>query len=1099
MPKRTDIKSIMIIGAGPIIIGQACEFDYSGAQACKALKEEGYRVVLVNSNPATIMTDPEMADATYIEPITPETVAKIIEIERPDALLPTMGGQTGLNTSLALEEMGVLKKFDVEMIGAKRQAIEMAEDRKLFREAMDRLGLENPRATIANNMNDCLEALDDIGLPAIIRPAFTLGGTGGGVAFNREDYEHFCKTGLDASPVSQILIDESLLGWKEYEMEVVRDTADNAIIVCSIENIDPMGVHTGDSITVAPALTLTDKEYQIMRNASIAVLREIGVETGGSNVQWAVNPEDGRMVVIEMNPRVSRSSALASKATGFPIAKIAAKLAVGYTLDELENDITKATPASFEPSIDYVVTKIPRFAFEKFPNSPAVLSTAMKSVGEAMAIGRSFQESIQKALSSMETGLTGFDEVAIEGMPSQDQIVQQDGILIGKTAEIQTVIDKVMTRELAIQSPDRMRVIAHAMRFGFSDVEIYDITRFDPWFLAQIREIIETENIIKIQGIPEDESNIRNLKMMGFSDARLAFLTRKTETAIRKMRQNLGVVAVFKRIDTCAAEFEAQTPYMYSTYEAPAMGLTECEARPSSRKKVIILGGGPNRIGQGIEFDYCCCHACYSLTEQGYETIMINCNPETVSTDYDTSDRLYFEPLTYEHVMEIMRVEQENGTLHGVIVQFGGQTPLKLANALEQAGIPILGTSPDAIDLAEDRERFQALVTQLKLKQPHNGLAKSSAEALEIAAGIGFPLVIRPSYVLGGRAMEIVHDQANLERYIAEAVVVSGDSPVLLDSYLSGAVEIDVDALCDGTSVHVAGIMQHIEEAGVHSGDSACSLPPYSLPQNIILELKRQTEALALSLNVIGLMNVQFAVKDNEIYLIEVNPRASRTVPFVAKAVRSPIAAIAARVMAGEPLKNFNLIDPATIKGFAVKEAVLPFARFPGVDTLLGPEMRSTGEVMGFDSKFHRAFYKAQLGAGIELPISGKIFLSIKEEDKGSVLLEAANCLVEMNFTLIATRGTASFLEKSGIKSVIVNKVYEGRPNIVDQIKNGEIVLIFNTTSGPQAIDDSRSMRTSALMDGIPYFTTLAAIHAAAFAIKARGQDDIGVRALQAF
>ena len=1099
MPKRTDIKSIMIIGAGPIIIGQACEFDYSGAQACKALKEEGYRVVLVNSNPATIMTDPEMADATYIEPITPETVAKIIEIERPDALLPTMGGQTGLNTSLALEEMGVLKKFDVEMIGAKRQAIEMAEDRKLFREAMDRLGLENPRATIANNMSDCLEALDDIGLPAIIRPAFTLGGTGGGVAFNREDYEHFCKTGLDASPVSQILIDESLLGWKEYEMEVVRDTADNAIIVCSIENIDPMGVHTGDSITVAPALTLTDKEYQIMRNASIAVLREIGVETGGSNVQWAVNPEDGRMVVIEMNPRVSRSSALASKATGFPIAKIAAKLAVGYTLDELENDITKATPASFEPSIDYVVTKIPRFAFEKFPNSPAVLSTAMKSVGEAMAIGRSFQESIQKALSSMETGLTGFDEVAIEGMPSQDQIVQQDGILIGKTAEIQTVIDKVMTRELAIQSPDRMRVIAHAMRFGFSDVEIYDITRFDPWFLAQIREIIETENIIKIQGIPEDESNIRNLKMMGFSDARLAFLTRKTETAIRKMRQNLGVVAVFKRIDTCAAEFEAQTPYMYSTYEAPAMGLTECEARPSSRKKVIILGGGPNRIGQGIEFDYCCCHACYSLTEQGYETIMINCNPETVSTDYDTSDRLYFEPLTYEHVMEIMRVEQENGTLHGVIVQFGGQTPLKLANALEQAGIPILGTSPDAIDLAEDRERFQALVTQLKLKQPHNGLAKSSAEALEIAAGIGFPLVIRPSYVLGGRAMEIVHDQANLERYISEAVVVSGDSPVLLDSYLSGAVEIDVDALCDGTSVHVAGIMQHIEEAGVHSGDSACSLPPYSLPQNIILELKRQTEALALSLNVIGLMNVQFAVKDNEIYLIEVNPRASRTVPFVAKAVRSPIAAIAARVMAGEPLKNFNLIDPATIKGFAVKEAVLPFARFPGVDTLLGPEMRSTGEVMGFDSKFHRAFYKAQLGAGIELPISGKIFLSIKEEDKGSVLLEAANCLVEMNFTLIATRGTASFLEKSGIKSVIVNKVYEGRPNIVDQIKNGEIVLIFNTTSGAQAIDDSRSMRTSALMDGIPYFTTLAAIHAAAFAIKARGQDDIGVRALQAF
>ncbi|MDT2040531.1 MAG: carbamoyl-phosphate synthase large subunit, partial [Planktomarina sp.] len=807
MPKRTDINSIMIIGAGPIIIGQACEFDYSGTQACKALKEEGYRVVLVNSNPATIMTDPEMADATYIEPITPETVAKIIEIERPDALLPTMGGQTGLNTSLALEEMGVLDKFNVEMIGAKRPAIEMAEDRKLFREAMTRLGLENPRATIAENMSDCLEALDDIGLPAIIRPAFTLGGTGGGVAYNREDYEHFCKTGLDASPVNQILIDESLLGWKEYEMEVVRDTADNAIIVCSIENIDPMGVHTGDSITVAPALTLTDKEYQIMRNASIAVLREIGVETGGSNVQWAVNPEDGRMVVIEMNPRVSRSSALASKATGFPIAKIAAKLAVGYTLDELENDITKATPASFEPSIDYVVTKIPRFAFEKFPGSPAVLSTAMKSVGEAMAIGRGFQESVQKALSSMETGLTGFDEVNVAGMPFEDQIVLQDGILLGKTAEIQTVIDKAMTRELAIQSPDRMRVIAQAMRFGFSDVEIYDITRFDPWFLAQIREIIETENILKVQGIPRDELGIRNLKMMGFSDARLAFLTGNTETTIRNNRQSLGVVAVFKRIDTCAAEFEAQTPYMYSTYEAPAMGFSECEARPSNSKKIIILGGGPNRIGQGIEFDYCCCHACYSLTEQGYETIMINCNPETVSTDYDTSDRLYFEPLTFEHVMEIMRVEQDNGTLHGVIVQFGGQTPLKLASALEQSGIPILGTSPDAIDLAEDRERFQALVTQLKLKQPNNGLAHSSEEALEVAAKIGFPLVIRPSYVLGGRAMEIVRDQTNLERYISEAVVVSGDSPVLLDSYLSGAIEIDVDALCDGTSVHVAGIM----------------------------------------------------------------------------------------------------------------------------------------------------------------------------------------------------------------------------------------------------------------------------------------------------
>ncbi|MDV3049078.1 MAG: carbamoyl-phosphate synthase large subunit [Planktomarina sp.] len=1097
MPKRTDIKSIMIIGAGPIIIGQACEFDYSGAQACKALKEEGYRVVLVNSNPATIMTDPEMADATYIEPITPETVAKIIEAERPDALLPTMGGQTGLNVSLALEEMGVLNKFNVEMIGAKRPAIEMAEDRKLFRDAMNRIGLENPRATIAQNMDDCLVALDDIGLPAIIRPAFTLGGTGGGVAYNREDYEHFCKTGLDASPVNQILIDESLLGWKEYEMEVVRDSADNAIIICSIENIDPMGVHTGDSITVAPALTLTDKEYQIMRNASIAVLREIGVETGGSNVQWAVNPEDGRMVIIEMNPRVSRSSALASKATGFPIAKIAAKLAVGYTLDELDNDITKVTPASFEPSIDYVVTKIPRFAFEKFSGSPPILSTAMKSVGEVMAIGRSFQESVQKALCSMETGLTGFDEVIIEGMPTDDEVKLEDGILLGTTPEIQTMIDKAMTRELATQSPDRIRVIAHSMRFGFSDVEIFEITKFDPWFLAQIREIIETEHAIKSNGIPQDEFGMRNLKAMGFSDARLAILTNTTETDIRNKRHNLGILAVFKRIDTCAAEFEAQTPYMYSTYEAPAMGFSECEARSSNRKKVLILGGGPNRIGQGIEFDYCCCHACYSLSEQEYETIMVNCNPETVSTDYDTSDRLYFEPLTYERVMEIIRVEQENGTLHGVIVQFGGQTPLKLAKSLEQAGVPILGTSPDAIDLAEDRERFQTLVNKLSLKQPKNGLAHSSEEALQIASKIGFPLVIRPSYVLGGRAMEIVQDQSNLERYISEAVVVSGDSPVLLDSYLSGAVEVDVDALCDGTSVHIAGIMQHIEEAGVHSGDSACSLPPYSLTQETIIELKRQTEALALKLNVIGLMNVQFAIKDDEIYLIEVNPRASRTVPFVSKAVRSPIAAIAARIMAGETLEKFTLIDPAKIKGFAVKEAVLPFARFPGVDTLLGPEMRSTGEVMGFDSKFHRAFYKAQLGAGTELPASGNVFLSIKNEDKGAMFLEAVSCLLEMGFTLTATRGTAAFLAKSGIKSVLVNKVYEGRPNIVDQIKDGDITLIFNTTAGAQAVEDSRSMRASALMDKIPYFTTLAASHAAAFAIKANAEGDVGVKALQ--
>src|SRR6056300_611553 len=1013
MPKRTDIKSVLVLGAGPIVIGQACEFDYSGAQACKALREEGYRVILVNSNPATIMTDPDMADATYIEPITPETVAKIIEIERPDALLPTMGGQTGLNTSLALEEMGVLDKFGVEMIGAKRPAIEMAEDRKLFREAMDRLGLENPRATIAETMEECMAALDDIGLPAIIRPAFTLGGTGGGVAYNREDYEHFCKTGLDASPVSQILIDESLLGWKEYEMEVVRDTADNAIIVCSIENVDPMGVHTGDSITVAPALTLTDKEYQIMRNASIAVLREIGVETGGSNVQWAVNPEDGRMVVIEMNPRVSRSSALASKATGFPIAKVAAKLAVGYTLDELDNDITKVTPASFEPSIDYVVTKIPRFAFEKFPGSQAVLSTAMKSVGEAMAIGRSFHESVQKALASMETGLTGFDEVEIDGMPGEDDLVLRDGILVGQNPDAQMAIDKALTRELAIQSPDRMRVIGHAMRFGFSDDELHSITRFDPWFLARIREIIEMETVIKAEGLPRDEQGIRRVKMMGFTDGRLAILTGRTETDIREARQALGVVASFKRIDTCAAEFEAQTPYMYSTYEAPAMGSTECEARPSDRKKVVILGGGPNRIGQGIEFDYCCCHACFALTAQGYETIMINCNPETVSTDYDTSDRLYFEPLTFEHVMEILRVELENGTLHGVIVQFGGQTPLKLANALEAEGIPILGTTPDAIDLAEDRERFQALVNQLGLKQPKNGIASTDAQALEIAVEIGFPLVIRPSYVLGGRAMEIVRDMDQLKRYISDAVVVSGDSPVLLDSYLSGAVECDVDALCDGKNVHVSGIMQHIEEAGVHSGDSACSLPPHSLSKEITDALIEQTEALAKALNVVGLMNVQFAVKDDEIYLIEVNPRASRTVPFVAKATDSAIASIAARLMAGEKLSVFPkaaphqpvddnasipMGDPMSLSDFrtpwfSVKEAVLPFARFPGVDTLLGPEMRSTGEVMGWDRNFPRAFLKAQLGAGSILPTGGTVFFSIKDDDKTDQLVETARIL----------------------------------------------------------------------------------------------------------
>ncbi|UFM64408.1 carbamoyl-phosphate synthase large subunit [Paracoccus sp. MA] len=1110
MPKRTDIKSILIIGAGPIVIGQACEFDYSGAQACKALREEGYRVILVNSNPATIMTDPEMADATYIEPITPEVVEKIIAKERPDALLPTMGGQTGLNTALALADMGVLNRYGVELIGAQRAAIEMAEDRKLFREAMDRIGLENPRATIvaapkhpngrydiAAGVSMAMEALEEIGLPAIIRPAFTLGGTGGGVAYNRDDYERIVRSGLEASPVAQVLVDESLLGWKEYEMEVVRDRADNAIIVCSIENVDPMGVHTGDSITVAPALTLTDREYQRMRNGSIAVLREIGVETGGSNVQWAINPKDGRMVVIEMNPRVSRSSALASKATGFPIAKIAAKLAVGYTLDELDNDITKVTPASFEPSIDYVVTKIPRFAFEKFPGSKPELTTAMKSVGEVMAIGRSFHESLQKALASMENGLTGLDDIEIPGAPDKAAIV----------------------KAISAQTPDRLRLIAQAMRHGLSDDEIQHATAFDPWFLSRLREIVEAEDAVRAGGLPADLDGLRRLKMMGFTDARLAALSGQPEAEVRKARRAHDLHPVFKRIDTCAAEFEAQTPYMYSTYEAPAMGDVENEARPSDRKKVVILGGGPNRIGQGIEFDYCCCHACFALTKAGYETIMVNCNPETVSTDYDTSDRLYFEPLTLEHVLEILRIEQENGTLHGVIVQFGGQTPLKLANALEEEGIPILGTTPDAIDLAEDRERFQKLLNDLGLKQPVNGIAHSDAEAIEIAQRIGFPLVIRPSYVLGGRAMEIVRDMDQLNRYIREAVQVSGDSPVLLDSYLSGAIEVDVDALSDGKTVHVAGIMEHIEEAGVHSGDSACSLPPHTLDAETIAELKTQTEAMAKALNVVGLMNVQFALKDGAIYVLEVNPRASRTVPFVAKATDSAIASIAARLMAGEPMANFPtrpaypagvgpddplpFADPLTLADpntpwFSVKEAVLPFARFPGVDTLLGPEMRSTGEVMGWDRTFARAFLKAQMGAGTQLPSEGLVFVSVRDADKTAELAEAARELTAMGFKLVATRGTAEFLRGAGVETELVNKVYEGRPNIVDRLKNGEIAMVLNTTEGAQAIADSREIRAVALNDKIPYYTTAAGSIAAVAAIRSRGEGEVGVRSLQA-
>ncbi len=1108
MPKRTDIKSIMIIGAGPIVIGQACEFDYSGAQACKALREEGYRVILVNSNPATIMTDPGLADATYIEPITPDVVAKIIEKERPDALLPTMGGQTGLNTALALADMGVLDNFNVELIGAKRAAIEMAEDRKLFREAMDRIGLENPKATIiaapkkadgkydiAAGVREAVEALDYVGLPAIIRPAFTLGGTGGGVAYNRDDYEAIVRSGLEASPMAQVLVDQSLLGWKEFEMEVVRDSKDNAIIVCAIENIDPMGVHTGDSITVAPALTLTDKEYQIMRNGSIAVLREIGVETGGSNVQWAINPADGRMVVIEMNPRVSRSSALASKATGFPIAKIAAKLAVGYTLDELDNDITKVTPASFEPSIDYVVTKIPRFAFEKFPGSEPNLTTAMKSVGEVMAIGRTIHESMQKALASLETGLSGFDDIAIPGAPDRAAIF----------------------KALGQATPDRLRVIAQAMRHGLTNEDINGATSFDPWFLARIREIIETEAEVKKNGLPVDAAGLRRLKMMGFTDGRLAALTGRDEGQVRRARRNLGVTAVFKRIDTCAAEFEAQTPYMYSTYEAPAMGDVECEARPTNAKKVVILGGGPNRIGQGIEFDYCCCHACYALTAAGYETIMINCNPETVSTDYDTSDRLYFEPLTLEHVLEILRVEQENGTLHGVIVQFGGQTPLKLAQALANEGIPILGTTPDAIDLAEDRERFQQLLHKLGLKQPHNGTARSRDEAFTVAQDVGYPLVIRPSFVLGGRAMEIIRDDAQLERYITTAVQVSGDSPVLLDSYLSGAVEVDVDALSDGTNVHVAGIMEHIEEAGVHSGDSACCLPPHQLSDAIVAELTRQTIVMARALHVVGLMNVQFAIKDGVIYVLEVNPRASRTVPFVAKATDSAIASIAARLMAGEPLSNFPmrapyaqgvgpdtplpLADAMTLANpktpwFSVKEAVLPFARFPGVDPVLGPEMRSTGEVMGWDRTFALAFLKAQMGAGVMLPESGRVFVSVKDMDKTAAMASAVSGLIGLGFEIVATKGTAAWLAGLGLASTSVSKVYEGRPNIVDRLKNDDIALVMNTTEGTQAISDSRDIRRVALMDKIPYFTTAAASIAAVEAMKARGEG-YGVRTLQ--
>ena len=1105
MPKRTDIKSILIIGAGPIIIGQACEFDYSGTQACKALKEEGYRIILVNSNPATIMTDPEMADATYIEPITPEIVEKIIEKERPDAILPTMGGQTALNTALTLNKRGVLEKYGVQMIGADAEAIDKAEDREKFKAAMDKIGLDSPRSAVAHSEEQALEILEDIGLPAIMRPSFTMGGTGGGVAYNREEFVHYVRTSLEASPTNEVLIDESLIGWKEYEMEVVRDKKDNCIIICSIENVDPMGVHTGDSITVAPALTLTDKEYQVMRNASIAVLREIGVETGGSNVQFAVNPKDGRLVVIEMNPRVSRSSALASKATGFPIASVAARLAVGYTLDEIDNDITGATPASFEPTIDYIVTKIPRFAFEKFKGAEPLLSTAMKSVGEVMAIGRNIHESMQKALRGLETGLDGFNRVhELIGAP-RDEIAA----------------------ELARATPDRLLVAAQAMREGFSDAEIHGIAGFDPWFLARVREIVDAEQAILDKGLPNDAQALRKLKAMGFSDQRLAKLSidsvhvaggagravasggglvhdalaamagATTEAEVRALRHKLGVRPVFKRIDTCAAEFEAKTPYMYSTYEAPIFGAPECEAQPSDRKKIVILGGGPNRIGQGIEFDYCCCHACFALSDAGYETIMLNCNPETVSTDYDTSDRLYFEPLTAEDVLEILHVEQQSGELVGVVVQFGGQTPLKLAQALEDAGIPILGTSPDAIDLAEDRERFAKLVHKLKLKQPDNGMARTRDEAVKIAERIGYPVLLRPSFVLGGRAMEIVDGPAQLEDYINTAVQVSGDSPVLVDQYLRDAIEVDVDAICDGDEVVVCGVLQHIEEAGVHSGDSACSIPPYNLSDDIIAEMERQTEALAFGLKVRGLMNIQFAVKDGEVYLIEVNPRASRTVPFVAKAIGVPIAKIASRVMAGEKLKDLPPID-RHIDYIAVKEAVFPFSRFPGIDPVLSPEMKSTGEVMGIDQSFAIAFAKAQLGAGNILPDSGTIFISVKETDK-KVIEPAARLADKLGFRLIATSGTADYLTEKGIKVEKVNKVAEGRPHIVDRIKDGDVNLIFNTTEGWQSLKDSKSIRAAALVSKIPIFTTATASNAAMRAIEALRDETLEVRALQSY
>ena len=1074
MPRRDDISSIMIIGAGPIIIGQACEFDYSGAQACKALREEGYRIILVNSNPATIMTDPDMADATYIEPITPEIVARIIEKERPDALLPTMGGQTALNTALALHQQGVLDEFNVELIGAKPDAIKKAEDRALFRKAMDSIGLESARSRTVNNFDDAMAALEIVGLPAIIRPSFTLGGEGGGVAYNSEEFENIVRDGLRLSPVSEILIEESLLGWKEYEMEVVRDHADNCIIICSIENVDPMGVHTGDSITVAPALTLTDKEYQALRDASIAVLREIGVDTGGSNVQFSVSPKDGRIIVIEMNPRVSRSSALASKATGFPIAKIAAKLAVGYRLDELDNDITGVTPASFEPTIDYIVTKIPRFTFEKFPGAVAELSTSMKSVGEAMAVGRSFAESLQKALRSLETGLNGLSPIPAPEAEGEDLINTLKGWISGQT-------------------PDRILRIAQAMRMGMSVEEIHQTTYWDKWFLNQIADIISAEAYLHETGLPDNKDTFHKIKALGFGDSRIAELCNRTEAEISAARLHLGIIPIYKRIDTCAAEFASDTAYLYSTFENKAGAI--CEAAPTDREKVVILGGGPNRIGQGIEFDYCCVHACYALSDAGFETIMINCNPETVSTDYDTSDRLYFEPLTQEDVISVLQRESDNGTLKGVIVQLGGQTPLKIAAAVEAAGFPILGTSPDAIDLAEDRERFQLLLQKLALKQPENGIAHSVEEARAITEKVGLPVVIRPSYVLGGRAMEVVHQMSDLERYMRDAVVVSGSNPVLIDRFLENAVEVDVDALCDGREVFIAGIMEHIEDAGIHSGDSACILPPQNLSEGVLDTIREQTKALAHALQVVGLMNVQFAVKDEVVYLLEVNPRGSRTVPFVAKATGNAVAKIAARLMAGAKLADFQLLT-APLSHVAVKEAVFPFSRFPGVDVFLGPEMKSTGEVMGIDNDFGRAFGKSQLAASTVLPLEGSVFISVKDADKAA-FIPICRDLSVMGFEILATGGTTDALNAAGVPAKRINKVMEGRPHAVDAMLSNQISLVMNTAQGAPAIRDSFSLRQTALKNNIPYYTTVSGSRAAVAAIKSMKEDKLGVKSIQ--